>query len=193
MRQNHGNTSTPVLTSATPSVGILSARKFSFASSVSYVASVSSSAAVGDDENSSSINSDDADFDQLSPAPSTAIDPNSEYCEKRKDAIKRTIASMTVGKGAHILQSSALVTQQNPVRCQWTLPRRAQEHADGRSRTEEARISLLNELRQDPTRARYPSGKHLCQRYRRHEPARKGLGDSYDGLSACRKHHWLPQ
>ncbi|KAF8954050.1 hypothetical protein BDZ97DRAFT_538126 [Flammula alnicola] len=171
MWQNHGNTSTPVLTSATPSVGILSARKFSFASSVSYAASVSSSAAVGDDENSSSLNSDDADFDQLSPAPSTAIDPNSEYREKRKDAIKRTITSMT-GK--------------------WTLPRRAQEHADGRSRTE-ARISLLNELRQDPTRARYPSGKHLCQRYRRHEPARKGLGDSYDGLSACRKHHRLPQ
>ncbi|KAF8963929.1 adaptin N terminal region-domain-containing protein [Flammula alnicola] len=46
MRQNHGNTSTPVPTSATPSVGILSAGKFSFASSVSYVASVSSPAAV---------------------------------------------------------------------------------------------------------------------------------------------------
>ncbi|KAF8966100.1 adaptin N terminal region-domain-containing protein [Flammula alnicola] len=64
MRQNHGNTSTPVPTSATPSVGILSAGKFSFVSSVSYVASVSSPAAR----------------------------------VKRKDAIKGTIASMTVGK-----------------------------------------------------------------------------------------------
>ena len=30
-----------------------------------------------------------------------SVDLNSEYREKRKDAIKRTIASMTVGKGAH--------------------------------------------------------------------------------------------
>jgi hypothetical protein len=29
-----------------------------------------------------------------------SVDLNSEYREKRKDAIKRTIASMTVGKGA---------------------------------------------------------------------------------------------
>jgi AP-1 complex subunit beta-1 len=28
-----------------------------------------------------------------------SVDLNSEYREKRKDAIKRTIASMTVGKG----------------------------------------------------------------------------------------------
>jgi AP-1 complex subunit beta-1 len=32
-----------------------------------------------------------------------SVDLNSEYREKRKDAIKRTIASMTVGKGACIL------------------------------------------------------------------------------------------
>ena len=30
-----------------------------------------------------------------------SVDLNSEYREKRKDAIKRTIASMTVGKGAY--------------------------------------------------------------------------------------------
>ena len=30
-----------------------------------------------------------------------SVDLNSEYREKRKDAIKRTIASMTVGKGVH--------------------------------------------------------------------------------------------
>jgi len=29
-----------------------------------------------------------------------SVDLNSEYREKRKDAIKRTIASMTVGKGS---------------------------------------------------------------------------------------------
>lgn len=29
-----------------------------------------------------------------------SVDLNSEYRDKRKDAIKRTIASMTVGKGA---------------------------------------------------------------------------------------------
>jgi AP-1 complex subunit beta-1 len=32
-----------------------------------------------------------------------SVDLNSEYREKRKDAIKRTIASMTVGKGTQIL------------------------------------------------------------------------------------------
>ena len=30
-----------------------------------------------------------------------SVNLNSEYCEKRKDAIKHTIASITVGKGAH--------------------------------------------------------------------------------------------
>jgi vesicle coat complex subunit len=35
-----------------------------------------------------------------------SVDLNSEYRDKRKDAIKRTIASMTVGKGTpHILLS----------------------------------------------------------------------------------------
>lgn len=31
-----------------------------------------------------------------------SVDLNSEYREKRKDAIKRTIASMTVGKGVRL-------------------------------------------------------------------------------------------
>jgi hypothetical protein len=34
-----------------------------------------------------------------------SVDLNSEYRDKRKDAIKRTIASMTVGKGAAVTQS----------------------------------------------------------------------------------------
>lgn len=36
-----------------------------------------------------------------------SVDLNSEYREKRKDAIKRTIASMTVGKGAQPFPGSA--------------------------------------------------------------------------------------
>ncbi len=32
-----------------------------------------------------------------------SVDLNSEYRDKRKDAIKRVIASMTVGKGREIL------------------------------------------------------------------------------------------
>lgn len=35
-----------------------------------------------------------------------SVDLNSEYHDKRKDAIKRTIASMTVGKGAAHLSIS---------------------------------------------------------------------------------------
>jgi len=34
-----------------------------------------------------------------------SVDLNSEYREKRKDAIKRVIASMTVGKGAQHVSS----------------------------------------------------------------------------------------
>jgi hypothetical protein len=40
-----------------------------------------------------------------------SVDLNSEYREKRKDAIKRTIASMTVGKGEHISQPSSNTSQ----------------------------------------------------------------------------------
>ena len=48
-----------------------------------------------------------------------SVDLNSEYREKRKDAIKRTIASMTVGKGTHTKTSNAyrcLII----IRCQWS-------------------------------------------------------------------------
>lgn len=34
-----------------------------------------------------------------------SVDLNSEYRDKRKDAIKRVIASMTVGKGAALSRS----------------------------------------------------------------------------------------
>lgn len=34
-----------------------------------------------------------------------SVDLNSEYRDKRKDAIKRVIASMTVGKGAYLPSS----------------------------------------------------------------------------------------
>jgi hypothetical protein len=62
-----------------------------------------------------------------------SIDLNSEYREKRKDAIKRTIASMTVGKGIWTF-AYTVIRELNVdilrVRCQRSLPRRSQEHAD---------------------------------------------------------------
>jgi vesicle coat complex subunit len=47
-----------------------------------------------------------------------SVDLNSEYREKRKDAIKRTIASMTVGKGVHYRCSNIHITSQLFCRCQ---------------------------------------------------------------------------
>lgn len=38
-----------------------------------------------------------------------SVDLNSEYRDKRKDAIKRVIASMTVGKGLHGDLSTGIV------------------------------------------------------------------------------------
>lgn len=38
-----------------------------------------------------------------------SVDLNSEYRDKRKDAIKRVIASMTVGKGINILDLQSRV------------------------------------------------------------------------------------
>lgn len=89
-----------------------------------------------------------------------SVDLNSEYREKRKDAIKRTIASMTVGKGTFPDLRCHFLDQVR-CRCQWTLPRRVEEHADGRSGAEEARIPISDELCEDPTRARHPCCKHL--------------------------------
>jgi vesicle coat complex subunit len=51
-----------------------------------------------------------------------SIDLNSEYRDKRKDAIKRTIASMTVGKGVlcPLFFQCTVITDLS--RCQWSLP-----------------------------------------------------------------------
>jgi vesicle coat complex subunit len=38
-----------------------------------------------------------------------SVDLNSEYRDKRKDAIKRVIASMTVGKGRYPFTFSAVI------------------------------------------------------------------------------------
>jgi hypothetical protein len=55
-------------------------------------------------------------------------DLNSEYREKRKDAIKRVIANMTVGKvPALVYPSTHLTTMAGRLR---PLPRRPQEYAD---------------------------------------------------------------
>lgn len=43
-----------------------------------------------------------------------SVDLNSEYRDKRKDAIKRTIASMTVGKGT-LLQICYATVSQKPL------------------------------------------------------------------------------
>jgi vesicle coat complex subunit len=54
-----------------------------------------------------------------------SVDLNSEYRDKRKDAIKRTIASMTVGKGAVynlFRETSHLIDILSVHRRQWTLP-----------------------------------------------------------------------
>ena len=83
-----------------------------------------------------------------------SADLNSEYREKRKDAIKRTIASMTVGKGAWSARNASATLI--PPRCQRSIPRCSQEHADGRSGAEEARIPIPHELREDAARARHP-------------------------------------
>jgi AP-1 complex subunit beta-1 len=45
-----------------------------------------------------------------------SVDLNSEYRDKRKDAIKRTIASMTVGKGILDVYT-AIVEAELSVRC----------------------------------------------------------------------------
>jgi len=50
-----------------------------------------------------------------------SVDLNSEYREKRKDAIKRTIASMTVGKGAY--NNTYAYHYLIIIRCQWSFPR----------------------------------------------------------------------
>lgn len=96
-----------------------------------------------------------------------SVDLNSEYREKRKDAIKRVIASMTVGKGARVVHHPSLFAIPNRVsRCQRALSRRAQEHADRRLGTEEARVLVSDELRQDSAGARYLGGQHVRQGYR---------------------------
>ena len=77
-------------------------------------------------------------------------DLNSEYREKRKDAIKRVIANMTVGKGASTIGQSEVLTGMNR-RCQRTLSRRSQKHANRGLGTEEARLPLPYELRKDST------------------------------------------
>jgi vesicle coat complex subunit len=43
-----------------------------------------------------------------------SVDLNSEYRDKRKDAIKRVIASMTVGKGAARSRSICLLRLTHP-------------------------------------------------------------------------------
>ena len=58
-----------------------------------------------------------------------SVDLNSGYADKRKDAIKRVIASMTVGKGALTVPADSGVLDA-PLRCQRPLPRRPQEHAN---------------------------------------------------------------
>ena len=60
----------PVVTSATPSISIINSRKSSAVSSSSGISTTSSGTHAADDE--ISMTSDDEDFDQLSPAPSTA-------------------------------------------------------------------------------------------------------------------------
>lgn len=79
-----------------------------------------------------------------------SVDLNSEYRDKRKDAIKRVIASMTVGKGSHH-NSVSFHPSTIFARCQWSLSRCAQKHANGGFGTEEARISLSHELCEDST------------------------------------------
>jgi GATA-binding protein len=60
----------PVVTSATPSIAVINRKSSAVSSSSSGISSTSSAAPRADDENS--MTSDDEDFDQLSPAPSTA-------------------------------------------------------------------------------------------------------------------------
>lgn len=49
-------------------------------------------------------------------------DLNSEYREKRKDAIKKVIANMTVGKGAYKdLASIDRFAEASLERCQWSI------------------------------------------------------------------------
>jgi hypothetical protein len=76
-----------------------------------------------------------------------SADLNSEYKDKRKDAIKRVIANMTVQKGAytHVLRPCGPHIDLIPRR-QWPLSRRAQEHADRRPRAEETCVSVSYEL-----------------------------------------------
>ena len=95
-----------------------------------------------------------------------SVDLNSEYREKRKDAIKRVIASMTVGKGSSVLHTLMFIMLNRVSRCQRTLSRRAQEYADRRLGAEEARVLVSDELRQDPAGTRYLGGQHVCQGYR---------------------------
>jgi hypothetical protein len=75
-----------------------------------------------------------------------SVDLNSEYRDKRKDAIKRVIASMTVGKGAYSNPFSLVAVFISDSRCQWAIPRCTQEYANRRSRAEEARLSVSHEL-----------------------------------------------
>lgn len=95
-----------------------------------------------------------------------SVDLNSEYRDKRKDAIKRVIASMTVGKGARVVHPSVFAMPNRVSRCQRALSRRAQEHADRRLGAEEARVLVSDELRQDSAGARYLGGQHVRQGYR---------------------------
>lgn len=67
------------------------------------------------------------------------------------------------------------------VGCQWSLPRCAQEHANGRYRTEEACLSILDQLRKDTTGAGHLSGQYI----------REGLCD-FPNLSAMHAYIGLP-
>ena len=51
-----------------------------------------------------------------------AADLNSEYKEKRKDAIKRVIANMTVQKGALLVVVSLPSVADSRRRRQWSVP-----------------------------------------------------------------------
>src|SRR6266550_5707222 len=95
-----------------------------------------------------------------------SVDLNSEYREKRKDAIKRVIASMTVGKGASIVHLHYSLLPNRVSRCQWPLSRRAQEHADRGFGTKEARVLVSDELCQNSTGTRYLGCQHVRQGYR---------------------------
>lgn len=60
-----------------------------------------------------------------------SVDLNSEYRDKRKDAIKRVIASMTVGKGGFLSSQYPIRSNMYIIpRCQRPVPGRPQEHAD---------------------------------------------------------------